>query len=53
MKLKNNEPGKIWAKSDHWFQSYDHITVVKGPWVLGAITRNPTRYPGNCILLPG
>ena len=25
MKLKNNDPGKIWAKSDHWFKSYGHF----------------------------
>ena len=25
MKLKNNDPGKIWAKSDHWLKSYGHF----------------------------
>ena len=25
MKLKNIDPGKIWAKLDHWFKSYGHF----------------------------
>ena len=58
MKLKNNEPGKIWTKSDHRFQSYDHITVVKGPsrcWEQLPETRPGTRviafqYPENRVI---
>ena len=28
MKLKNNDPGKIWAKSDKRFKSYDQKVVT-------------------------
>ena len=30
MKLKNNDPVKIWSKSDHWFKSYDQKVYFKG-----------------------
>ena len=55
MKLKNKNPGKIGAKSDHQFQSYNHITVVKGPsgcWEQLPETRPVTRVIAQGFFLP-
>ena len=52
MKWKNNDPGKIWAKSDKRFKSYDQKVHfwAKNKEFLG--TGNPnliTRFPGTRI----
>ena len=46
MKLKNNDPGKIWAKSDKRFKSYDQKVHFLGPKkVFLEPFRNRTNYP--------
>ena len=46
MKLKNNDPGKIWAKSDKRFKSYDQKVHFFGPKkVFLEPFRNRTNYP--------
>ena len=62
MKLKNNDPGKISAKSDNWFKSYGQkMTFLMKQFLFwnrfgtGPITRFPgTRiFPITRFWLPG
>ena len=49
MKLKNNDPGKIWAKSDKRFKSYDqkvHFWAKKG--IFGTV-QEPDQLPGSRV----
>ena len=48
MKLKNNDPGKIWAKSDKRFKSYDQKVHF---WAKKGIFRN--RVPESNYPVPG
>ena len=54
MKFKNNYPGKIWAKSDHWFQSYGQKCIKNR--LLGTVLE-PDQLPGSRLTgfyqLPG
>ena len=52
MKLKNNDPGKIWAKSDKRFKSYDqkgHFWAQKRYFWNRLGTGPITRFPGTRI----
>ena len=52
MKLKNNDPGKIWAKSDKRFKSYDqkvHFWAKKRYFWNRLGTGPITRFPGTRI----
>ena len=48
MKFKNNDPGKIWSKSDHWFKSYGQKIFA-----IYSFTWNRNREPGNWHLRTG
>ena len=54
MKLKNNDPGKIWAKSDKRFKSYDqkvHFWAKKRYFWNRLGTGPITRFPGTRIFV--
>ena len=54
MKFKNDYPGKIWAKSDHWFQIYGQKCIKNR--LLGTVLE-PDQLPGSRLTgfyqLPG
>ena len=52
MKLKNNDPGKISAKSDHWFKSYGQKMIFfwMTQFFWNRFRTGPiTRFPGTRI----
>ena len=54
MKLKNNDPGKIWAKSDKRFKSYDqkvHFWAQKRYFWNRLGTGPITRFAGTRIFV--
>ena len=56
MKLKNNDPGKIWAKSDHRFKSYGQKVDFCQNIFFGTVLE-PGQLPGSrvpgILQLPG
>ena len=50
MKLKNNDPGKISAKSDHWFKSYGQkiIFFAQTIFCFGTVLE-PDQLPGSRV----
>ena len=61
MKLKNNDPVKIWSKSDHWFKSYDQKVYLSrnrgtgtGPGNWGfqnPVNQEPSYWSGSKTVL--